>query len=85
MLVGEFGLGRDTAYMTLKAIIRLFKEFQVVAISGKNKKMNKSFNELVDKTNSSDRIKVLEYTDKVPELMSIANIVVTKAGRINFN
>ena len=42
--------------------------------------MNKTFNDLVDKTNSSDRIKVLEYTDKVPELMAIANIVVTKAG-----
>ena len=77
---GEFGLGRDTAYMTLKCIIRLFKDIQVVAISGKNKKMNKTFNDLVDKTNSSDRIKVLEYTDKVPELMAIANIVVTKAG-----
>ncbi len=77
---GEFGLGRDTACITLKTIIRMFKEIQVVAISGKNPKMNKDFNEIVDKTNSSDRIKVLEYTDKVPELMSIANIVVTKAG-----
>jgi processive 1,2-diacylglycerol beta-glucosyltransferase len=77
---GEFGLGRDTAYMALKAIIRLLKDVQVVAISGKNKKMYKKFNELVDKTNSSDRIKVIEYTDKVPELMSIAGCVVTKAG-----
>lgn len=77
---GEFGLGRETAYMTLKAIIRLFKDIQVVAISGKNKKMNTAFNELVQKTNSSDRIKVLEYTDKVPELMSISDIVFTKAG-----
>jgi processive 1,2-diacylglycerol beta-glucosyltransferase len=77
---GEFGLGRDTAFMALKAIIRLLKDVQVVAVSGKNKKMNKKFNDLVDKTNSSDRIKVLEYTDKVPELMAIANCVVTKAG-----
>jgi processive 1,2-diacylglycerol beta-glucosyltransferase len=34
---GEFGLGRDTAYMALKAIIRLLKDVQVVAVSGKNK------------------------------------------------
>jgi processive 1,2-diacylglycerol beta-glucosyltransferase len=77
---GEFGLGRDTAFMALKTIIRLFPKMQVIAISGKNKKMKKSFEDLVDKTNSSDRIKVLEYTDKVPELMSIAGVVVTKAG-----
>lgn len=77
---GEFGLGRDTAYMTLKAIIRLLRDVQVVVVSGKNKKMNKNFNELVDKTNSTDRIKVLEYTEKIPELMSISDCVVTKAG-----
>ena len=77
---GEFGLGREMSYMTLKTIIRLYKDVQVVAISGKNKKMYNNFNKLVSKTNSSDRVKVLEYTDKVAELMSIANIVVTKAG-----
>ena len=77
---GEFGLGREMSYMTLKTIIRLFKDVQVVAISGKNKKMNASFNNLVLKTNSSDRVKVLEYTDKVADLMSISSIVVTKAG-----
>jgi len=77
---GEFGLGRNTAYMTLKAIIRLLKDVQVVVVSGKNKKMHKSFEDLIDKTNSSDRIKLIEYTDKVPELMSISSCVVTKAG-----
>ena len=77
---GEFGLGREMSYMTLKTLIRLFKEIQIVAISGKNKKMNESFNNLVLKTNSSDRVKVIEYTDKVAELMSISSLVVTKAG-----
>ena len=38
---GEFGLGRNTTVMVLKALIRLFKDLQIVAISGKNKKMNK--------------------------------------------
>ena len=77
---GEFGLGREMSYMTLKTLIRLFKDIQIIAISGKNKKMYNSFNDLVMKTNSADRVKVLEYTDKVAELMSIASIVVTKAG-----
>ena len=77
---GEFGLGKSVAVKVLETIIRMFKEIQVVAISGKNKKMHKAFEELVDKTNSEARIKVLEFTDKVPELMSISGIVVTKAG-----
>ena len=77
---GEFGLGRNTTFMTLKALERLFSKMQVVAISGKNPKMKKKFEELVATTGSEDRIKILEFTDKVPELMSISSIVVTKAG-----
>ena len=42
--------------------------------------MKKKFEELVTTTGSEDRIKILEFTDKVPELMSISSIVVTKAG-----
>lgn len=77
---GEFGLGRNTTIMVLKVLIRLFKDLQVVAISGKNKKMNKKFQELIEITNSADRVKLLEYTNKVPELMHISSAVITKAG-----
>ena len=77
---GEFGLGRDTTFMTLKALIRMFKGLQIVAIAGRNKKMNKRFKELVNRTNSSDRVRVLDYTNKVPELMNIAAGVITKPG-----
>ena len=77
---GEFGLGRNNTFMTLKALIRLYKNLQVVAISGKNKKMFKRFTDLVEQTNSKDRIKILEYTDKVPELMHLSSGVITKAG-----
>ena len=77
---GEFGLGRNTTVMVLKALIRLFKDLQIVAISGKNKKMKKKFEELIEITNSENRVKLLEYTDKVPELMNISSVVITKAG-----
>lgn len=77
---GEYGLGRDTTYMTLKALIRLFKDVQVVAIAGKNPKMQKKFSDLIESTNSSDRIKLLSFTDKVPELMNLADIIITKPG-----
>ena len=77
---GEFGLGRNTTVIVLKALIRLFKDLQIVAISGKNKKMNRKFQDLIELTNSSDRVKLFEYTDKVPELMNISSAVITKAG-----
>lgn len=77
---GEFGLGKNIATKVLEATIRMFKDIQIVAISGKNKKMHSAFEEIVEKTNSSSRVKVLEFSDKVPELMTISRIVVTKAG-----
>lgn len=77
---GEFGLGRNTTYMVLKALIRLFKNIQVVAIAGKNKRMKMKFKELVEQTNSSNRVKILEFTNKVPELMAISSYVITKPG-----
>lgn len=77
---GEFGLGRRKTTFIFRALIRLFKDFQIVAISGKNKRMFSKFCKLVDGYNVSDRVKVLDYTDKVPELMHISSIVVTKPG-----
>lgn len=77
---GEFGLGRHTTVIMLKALIRLFSKLQVVAISGRNPKMNEKFKNIVEATESSERIKIVEFTDKVPELMSIAKFVITKPG-----
>lgn len=77
---GEFGLGRKRTHLVFRALIRLFKNFQIVAISGRNKKMNEKFKSLVYLYEVSDRVIVLDYTDKVPELMSISNIVITKPG-----
>ena len=77
---GEFGLGRNATIIMLKALIRLFSKLQVVAISGKNKKMDEKFKTLVANTESSERIKIIEFTDKVPELMSVSKFVITKPG-----
>ena len=53
---------------------------QVVAIAGKNVKMQAKFETLVKETDSEDTVKVLSYTNKVPELMSISDIVISKPG-----
>jgi len=77
---GEFGLGRSVTLKILDTLINISNELQVVAISGRNPKMYGMFNNIVEKEGVNNRIKVLEFTDKVPELMSISKFVITKAG-----
>lgn len=77
---GEFGLGKSKTYDMLKTLAENFENIQVVAISGRNQKMKKSFEYLVTHSHREDSIKVLDYTTKVPELMSISDMVITKPG-----
>ena len=77
---GEQGFGKDKIFSMLKAIIENFPNLQIIAISGKNKKIKNNFDTLVLKTNSDENVKVLPYTNKVPELMSVSDLVITKPG-----
>lgn len=77
---GEQGFGRDKIFNMLKSIIETFPNLQVIAISGKNQKIKQQFDDLVSKTNSDETVKVLKYTNKIPELMSASDLVITKPG-----
>ena len=74
----------------------LKEKIQIIAIAGKNPKMKASFKEIVSKysinttttttttttdtTDITNNVKILEFTNQVPELMSISDLVVTKPG-----
>ena len=77
---GEYGFGKEGTFNILKSLIEHFPNMQVIAIAGRNVKMKKQFEELVSETNASKTVKVLEYTNKVPELMSVSDLVITKPG-----
>lgn len=78
---GEFGLGKDQTLKILKAFIsNLPSDYQMVVISGKNEKMKNKFDSLVDETDSRNNVQVYGYTNHVPELMSVSDLVVTKPG-----
>ncbi len=77
---GKLGLGKKNTSRILEDIARYLDNVQVIAISGKNKKMFNSFNDIVSKYNRQDNIKILEFTDKVPELMHISDIIISKPG-----
>ena len=89
---GEFGLGKTKTAEIFESFVQesLKEKIQIIAIAGKNPKMKASFNEIVSKysvntttTNTTDitnNVKILEFTNQVPELMSISDLVVTKPG-----
>ena len=77
---GEFGLGKSKIFKIFKTFIENNNNIQIVAISGKNPKMKENFEHIVDELGKQDHVKVLSYTDKIPELMSISDLVVTKPG-----
>ena len=54
--------------------------YKLLQLLGKNEKMKAKFDEIVSKNNATKRVKVLEFTNKIPELMSISDLVVTKPG-----
>ena len=76
---GEYGLGKDKTVSILNSLAD-FSDIQVIAIAGKNEKMKQEFERIVKEKNKEDTIKVLPFTDKVPELMSISDLVITKPG-----
>ena len=82
---GAFGLGKSKTIEIFEYFVKNFDNIQMIAISGKNEKMKNEFEEIVNKNNKQDNIKTLKYTDKVPELMSISDLVVTKPGGLTIS
>lgn len=77
---GEFGLGKERTIQILHSLIEIVPDYQIITIAGKNEKLKEHFENLVNTLNVQDRVKILGFTDKVPELMSISSLVVTKPG-----
>lgn len=77
---GEYGLGKNKTLKIFENLIQFDGNTQIVAVAGKNPEMKENFESIVKKYNRSETIKVLSYTNKVPELMSISDLVITKPG-----
>lgn len=77
---GEYGLGKNKTLSIFETLIKNFNDIQVIAIAGKNEKMKQSFINLTEECNKNDSVIILEYTNEVPELMAISDIVISKPG-----
>lgn len=72
---GEYGLSKNMAIF--KDILRI-PNIQIIAGCGKNAKMKLKLEKLAKV--STKKIRILGYTDKMPDLLSACNIVVSKPG-----
>ena len=73
---GEFGLGKNKTLKIFENFVNnLGNTYQIVAICGKNEKMKNEFDKFIN-----PNVQVHGYTNQVPELMSISDLVVTKPG-----
>lgn len=79
---GEFGLGKTRTVQIFNNFVEVTKNnnIQIIAISGKNPKMKSAFEEVVDSNDAEVNVKIIEFSNEVPKLMAIANLVVTKPG-----
>ena len=73
---GGLGLGKSEGIF--EELVSSDYDFQLIAVTGKNEKQKKRFEKIATKTDK--RVAVLGYTDRVPELMSASDFVITKPG-----
>lgn len=76
----EFGLGKNYTLKVFETFVKDSADIQIIAISGKNRKMKEAFENIVIENHKEANVQIFEYTNKVPEFMSISNLVVTKPG-----
>ncbi len=79
---GEFGLGKTRTVQIFNNFVEETKNnnIQIIAISGKNPRMKSAFEEVVNSNNAGINVRIIEFSNEVPKLMAIANLVVTKPG-----
>ena len=78
LVFGGGAYGMSDASVLFKSILEIKEDIQIIAIAGKSEKTKESFEKLA--LEYDKRVVILGFTDKVPELMSIADFVVSKPG-----
>lgn len=73
---GEYGLSNIKRFYN--GLLNVNEDIQVVTIAGKRLKSQTMFAKIAKQSNK--RVVILGYTNKVPELMEIADLVISKPG-----
>jgi processive 1,2-diacylglycerol beta-glucosyltransferase len=80
ILVMSGGQGLSKSDEVVKSIFDIKKSIAIIAIAGKNKKLEKKLKSL--KPPKNIHLKTIGWTDKIDEFMRIADIIISKPGGI---
>ncbi len=75
------GAGGDATYQYAKTLGRIQMGVHLIACAGRNKEMADAMRKI--KINVSNSLTVMEFTDQIPELMTIADLIITKPGTLS--
>lgn len=78
LLVAGGALGLSPAVAVVKRLLQLNRDFQAIIVCGKNEDLNRDIGELV--AGREERFRVLGYTDRMPDLMGAATLLLSKPG-----
>lgn len=80
MADGELGVSKSNITDIFEYLAKNFADIQVIAVAGKNDTLKNKFEQICTSYNRTDDFKVFGFSDKVPELMYISDLVITKPG-----
>ena len=78
LLVAGGALGLSPALAVVRRLLALDRSFQAVIVCGRNEDLARDIGQLV--AGREDRFRVLGYTDRMPDLMGAATLLLSKPG-----
>ncbi len=75
------GAGGDAAYQYAKTLGQIQMGVHLIACAGRNKEMADDMRRI--RLNPSNSLTVMEFTDQIPELMTMADLIITKPGTLS--
>ncbi len=78
LLVAGGALGLSPAVAVARRLRQLNRNFQAIIVCGKNDDLRRDIGELM--VGREDRFRVLGYTDRMPDLMGAATLLLSKPG-----
>ncbi|MDP4091903.1 MAG: glycosyltransferase [Bacillota bacterium] len=73
---GSLGIGE--IYGVFESLVKCSRDIQVIVVTGQNKKLRKKLEK--SSRNNGKMVKILGFTDKIPDLMDASDFILTKPG-----
>lgn len=83
ILIMGGGLGMGGVQESLHSLEAIARSLRIVVIAGRNKKLRRKLERFSLRSHHS--IRIYEYTDRIPELMANAQLLITKPGALTIS